>query len=77
MTDITKTETTITWHDLPDDSSEALIDYLDDVARERVAEMTAEGCSSGELNAFFIEPDADDDSETGYRGWWSVQQLAE
>lgn len=48
-------------------------DYLEESAMERIVEMVKEGYHCGELCDNILAQD--DEDETEYRGWWSVEEI--
>jgi len=48
-------------------------EYLEESAMERITQMILQGYSAGELSDNIVVQDNED--ETEYRGWWSVENI--
>lgn len=48
-------------------------EYLEESAMERITQMILQGYSAGELSDNIVAQD--DEDETEYRGWWSVENI--
>ena len=76
MKEITKTKT-ITYKWWRTDEENIVLEHipaLEETAGERIGEMMAEGCTSGELFDHIHMISTDPPDGVAYRGWWEVNR---
>ncbi len=68
----TRTQTYNWWRNDGEDIQPNHVEALKEEAEHRIASMTPQGFTSGELNSSIRISDEDGDDGVEYRGWWTT-----